>query len=104
MESLSLPRKEFERELCTAVHDRDQAAFLCALAGKPELALYQRMYEGPGFKEYLQRSAQRQQTAQIRIHLRCGTSMLRQHDSRFRDQPNHDGEDRSAQFARSQTA
>ena len=41
-----------DRELCTAVHDRDQAAFLCALAGKPELALYQRTYEGPGFREY----------------------------------------------------
>ena len=94
VESISLPCKEFERELCTAVHDRDQAAFLCALAGKPELTLYQRIYEGPGFKEDLQCSAQGQQATQIRFQLHCGTSMLRQHDSRFRDQPNHDREDR----------
>ena len=94
MDSISLPRQEFDRELCTAVHDRDQAAFLCAIAGKPELALYQRIYEGPGFREYLQRSAQGQQAAQIRFQLRCGTSMLRQHDSRFRDQPDHDRVDR----------
>ncbi len=94
MDSMSLPRKEFDRELCSAVHDRDQAALLCALAGKPELALYQRIYEGPGFREYLQRSTQGQQAAQIRFQLRSGTSMLRQHDSRFRDQPNHDREDR----------
>ena len=67
MDSISLPRKEFDRELCTAVHDRDQAAFLCAIAGKPELALYQRIYEGPGFRDYLQRSAQGQRAAQIPI-------------------------------------
>ena len=94
MDSMSLPRKEFDRELCAAVRDRDQAAFLRTIAAKPELALYQRMYEGPGFREYLQRSTQGQQAAQIRFQLRCGTSMLRQHDSRFRDQPNHDREDR----------
>ena len=92
--SSKVPRQEFDRELCSAVHDRDQAAFLRAIAGKPELALYQRIYEGPGFKEYLQRSAQGQQAAQIRFQLRCGTSMLRQHDSRFRDQPNYDRVDR----------
>ena len=74
MDSISLPSQEFDREL---LHDRDQAAFLCAIAGKPELALHQRIYEGPGFREYLQRSAQG------RFQLRCGTSMLRQHDSRF---------------------
>ena len=61
MDSISLPRQEFDRELCTAVHDRDQAAFLCAIAGKHQLALYQRIYEGPGFREQL--TAQRTGTA-----------------------------------------
>ena len=56
MESISLPHREFARELCSAVHDRDHASFLGALASKPELALYQLIYEGPGFSEYLQRS------------------------------------------------
>ena len=67
MDSISLPRKEFDRELCAAVSDRDQAAFLRTIAAKPELALYQRMYEGPGFRDYLQRSTQGQQAAQIRF-------------------------------------
>ena len=62
--------------------------------GKPELALYQRIYEGPGFRKYLQRSAQGEQAAQTWSQLRYGTSMLRQHDSRFRDQHDHDREDR----------
>ena len=51
-------------------------------------------YEGPEFREYLQRSTEGPQAAQIRFQLRSGTSMLRQHDSRFRDQPSHDTEDR----------
>ena len=91
-----MPRKEFVQELCSAVHDRDHTAFLSTLASKAELALYQRIYEGPGFKEYLQRSLSTagQQGALLRFQLRSGTSMLRQHDSRFRDQPSHDTEDR----------
>ncbi len=93
VESIPFDRKEFDRDLCIAIHDRDQAAFLCAFAGKPELALYQRIYEGPGLGEYSQHSAQGQQAAQIRFQLRCGTSILCQRDSRFRDQPNHDKED-----------
>ena len=92
--SISLPHRQFAQELCSAVHDRDHASFLSMLASKPELALYQRIYEGPGFREYLQRSTEGQQAAQIRFQLRSGTSMLRQHDSRFRDQPSHDTEDR----------
>ena len=52
----SLPRREFVRELCSAVHDRDHASLLSVLASRPELALYQRIYEGPGFRQYLQRS------------------------------------------------
>ena len=63
MEFVSLHRKKSARELCTAVHDRDQAAYLYALAGKLELALYQRIYEGPRVREYLQRIAQGQQGA-----------------------------------------
>ena len=96
MESLSLPRQEFARGICSAVHDRDHAAFFSMLASKPELDLYQRIYEGPGFREYLQRStgSRCSQAALIRFQLRSGTSMLRQHDSRFRDQPSHDREDR----------
>ena len=89
-----MPRRDFALQLCAAVHDRDHASFWGALAGKPELALYQRIYEGPGFREFLQRSTQGQKTAQIRFQLRSGTSMLRQHDSRFRDQPSHDRVDR----------
>ena len=78
------------------MHDRDHGAFLGTLASKPELALYQRIYEGPGFKEYLQRSLSTagQQGALLRFQLRSGTSMSRQHDSRLRDQPSHDTEDR----------
>ena len=38
-ESLTLPRQEFVQELCSAVHERDHAAFLRVLAGKAELAL-----------------------------------------------------------------
>jgi len=59
------------------------------------LSLYQRIYEGPEFREYLQRSTEGQhalQAAQMRFQLRLGTSMLRQHDSRFKDQPSHDRE------------
>ena len=91
-----MPRKEFVQELCSAVHDRDHGAFLSTLGSKPELALYQRIHEGPGFREYLQRSLSTagQQGALLRFQLRSGTSMLRQHDSRFRDQPSHDTEDR----------
>ena len=58
------------------------------------LVLYHRVYEGPGFREYLQRSTEGQQAAWIRFQLRLGTSMLRQHDSQFRDQASHDTEDR----------
>lgn len=56
MESMSMPRKEFVQGLCSAVHDGDHKAFFSTLASKAELALYQRIYEGPGFKEYLQRN------------------------------------------------
>ncbi len=70
-------------------HDNDHATPLSTLAGKPELAFHERVYEGPGFKEYLQRStdSRGQQAAFIRFHLRSGIPMLRQHDSQFRDQP-----------------
>ena len=104
MDSISLPCKEFDRELCATVCDRDQAAFLRTIAAKPELALYQRMYEGPGFREYLQRSTQGQQAAQIRFQLRCGTSTLRQHDSRLGTSPTMTERTAFAQLARSQTA
>ena len=98
-----MPRKEFVQELCSAVHDRDHGAFSSTLASMPELALYQRIrclesrvYEGPAFKEYLKRSLSTpgQQGALLRFQLRSGTSILRQHDSRFRDQASHDTEDR----------
>ncbi len=49
MESISMPRREFALGLASAVYDRNHASFLAALAGKPELALFQRIYEGPGF-------------------------------------------------------
>ncbi len=94
LDSISLPRGEFARELCSAVHDRDHASLLGVLASMPELALYHCVYEGPGFREYLQRSTHGQQAARIRFQLRSGTSMLRQHDSRLRDQASHDTEDR----------
>ena len=91
---MSLPQEEFARELSSAVHDRDHTSFLSLLASRPELALHQRVYEGPRLKHYLQRSIQGQQAAQVRFQLRSGTSMLRQHDSHFRDQPSHDTKDR----------
>ena len=80
MQSLSLPSPEFTRGICGAVHGRDHAAFLVVLASRPDLDLYDRVYEGLGFRAYFQ--------------LRSGTSMLRQHDNRFRDQPSHDRLDR----------
>ena len=96
MQSLSLPSPEFTRGICGAVHDRDHAAFLVVLASRPDLDLYHRVYEGPGFRAYLQRStgSHARQAALMRFQLRSGTSMLRQHDSRFRDQPSHDRQDR----------
>ena len=93
-DSISMPHAEFARELCSAVHDKDHASPLSVQASRPELALYQRVYEGPGYRQYLQRSTQGQRAAQIRFQLRSGTSMLRQHDSRFRDQASHDTVDR----------
>lgn len=80
-DSISMPRAEFARELCCAVHDRDHVSLLGVLGSRPELALYQRVYEGPGFRQYLQRSTHGQRAAQMRFQLRSGTSMLRQHDS-----------------------
>ena len=96
VESLSLSRGELALDLCSAVHDRDHATFLSMLTSRPELALYEHIYEGPGFRAYLQRSTDShgRQAALILFQLRSGTSMLRQHDSRFRDQPSHDTEDR----------
>ena len=96
LESLSLPSLEFTRGICGAVRDRDHVAFLTILASRPDLDLYRRVYEGPGFRAYLQRSTGSHacQAALIRFQLCSGTSMLRQHDSRFRDQPSDDRQDR----------
>ena len=47
MDSMSMPRKEFVQELCSAVHDRDHGRIFEHAGCKPELALYQRIYEGP---------------------------------------------------------
>ena len=66
-ESLTLPRQGFVQELCSAVHERDHAAFSSALTSKPELALYERIYEGPGFREYLKCDTKGQHAAQIRF-------------------------------------
>ena len=89
-----MPRAEFARALCCAIHDKDHASLLSVLAHGPELALFQHVYEGSGFGQYLQRSTQGQRAAYIRFQLRSGTSMLRQHDSRFRDRASHDTVDR----------
>ena len=62
-----MPRAAFARELCCAVHDRDHASLLSVLAGRPELALYQRVYEGPGSRQYLQRSTHGQRAARIKV-------------------------------------
>ena len=96
MEFLPLPRPEFFRDICSAVHDRDHAAFLSVLAIRPDLDLYRRVYEGSDFKVYLQRSTGTHacQAALIRFQLRSNTSMFRQHNSRFRDPPSHDRQDR----------
>ena len=56
--------------------------------------MYGRIYEDPESKEYLERGTIGQQAAQLRSQLRSGISMLRNHDSRFKDQPSHDTEDR----------
>ena len=95
-ESWSLPRPEFTQDICSVVHDRDHAAFLSVLASMPDLDLYQRVYEGPGFRRHLQRGTGSHacQAALIRLHLRSGTSMLRQHDGRLMDKPSHDKQDR----------
>ena len=41
------------------------SAVLSVLVSRPELALYRRVYEDPGIKEYLQRGTQGQQAAQV---------------------------------------
>ena len=61
------------------------------LAIEPELALYQRIYEGQEFRQYFQRSTYGRQ---IRFQLGSSTPILRQHDCRFRDQPSHDRTER----------
>ena len=96
MESWRLPRPEFIQDICSVVHDRDHAAFLSVLTSMPDLDLYQRVYEGPGFRAYLQRGAGSHacQAALIRFHLRSGPSILRQHDGRLMDKPSHDRQDR----------
>ena len=94
MESTTLPRGEAAGELCNAVCDRDHPSCLSLLASRPELALYQRVYGEPEFRQYLQRGTQGQQAARVRFQLRSGTFMLRKHDNRLRDQPRHDTEDR----------
>ena len=95
MGSFSLPRPEFTLGICNAVHDRDHIAFLSVLATRPDLDLYRRVCEGHGFRAYLQRSTSSHacKPALIRFQLHSRTSMLRQHDSRFRDQPSHDRQD-----------
>ena len=103
-ESLTLPRREFDQELCSAVHERDHAAFLRMLASKPELALYKRIHEDSGFRVYLQRDTRGQQAAQLRLQLRSGTSILRHHDSRIGTSPAMTQRTASAQFAERRTA
>ena len=78
MESWSLPRPEFTQDNSSVVHARDHATFLSVLASMPDLDLYQRVYEGPGLRAYLQRGtiSHACQAALIRFHLRSGTSML----------------------------
>ena len=56
VQSMTLPRRQFARELCSAVCVKDHATFLSQLASRPELALYKRVCEGPGSRQYLQRS------------------------------------------------
>ena len=63
------------------MHERDHAAFSGMPASKPELALYEQIYEGPGFRKHIGRDTEGQQAAQIRFQLRSGTPMLRHHDS-----------------------
>ena len=72
------------------------AALLSVLASRPDLDLYRCVYGGPELRTYLQRStgSHAGQAALIRFQLRSGASMLRQHHSRFRDQPSHDWQDR----------
>ena len=98
-ESLSLPRREFIQELCSALHERDHAALFRTLASKPELALYERIYEGARSKEYLQRDTRGQEAAQLRFQQRSGTSILRHHDSRLGTSPAMTQRTASAQIA-----
>ena len=93
-QSLGLPRRDFFRDLSASVHDKDHAAFFATLTSKPELALYNRVYESPGTKEYLLRHVDGHHATQIKFQLWSRTSMLRHHDVRFRDQPGYDVEDR----------
>ena len=89
MQSLSLPRSHFTPDICSAVHGRDHAAVLSVMVGRLEPDLYQRLYEGPGFRAYCSRAhfnyiSCGHQAALIRFQLRSGTSMSQQHDSRSR--------------------
>ena len=50
MGSLYLPHPEYIRDICSAIHDRDHAAFLSVLVGRPDLDIYCRVYKNSGFK------------------------------------------------------
>ena len=67
--SLTLPSQKFVQEHVSQCM-RDHGASLRVLAIKPELALYDHVYEVPGFKDFLQRDTKGQQAAQIRFQLR----------------------------------
>ena len=75
-ESISLPSREFARELCNTIHDRDYASFIGVVASMSELAVYHRIYEGLQFKQYLKRSIQGLLAAWIWFQLRLGTLVL----------------------------
>jgi len=90
-----MPRSEFVCELFTVGNGLDHLALMAIINSKHELALYDRVYESAGLKEYVLRYADGHKAAQIRYHLRTGTTIPKHHGSLFKDQPDEDREDRT---------
>ena len=99
MESITMPRVNFARELSSAVHDRDHASFLNVLASKPELAFkpitYTSVFMGAQDSNGIC-SGERTDNRHLRddFDYERSTSILCQHDGCFKDQPSHDTMDR----------
>ena len=91
-DALCLPYPRFVSGLTKAITERDAVAFTSALSSKPWLGLYNRVNEGAGLKEYLQRHEEGHKGAQIRFQLRVGQASLQALRSRLHHEDEEDRE------------